>query len=158
MLVLVLCLVLTQIVTWETFFTSYWPIGIFAWLFFVFICVVFMIYSKIKSKNRLVIVCYILILIQLYFGINLASRRTILITDAQYKSVSDNICFGSYGCIVVEDNLSGDRYRLLCKSNQLCGIGSKNDSVSYEVRLLYSYFPPHFGVLYSIRESPIYTN
>lgn len=147
----------TEIIVCTTFFSSLWFLGFFISLLFLILCIVIFVHTvrhtktdKEKINGRCLIVC-LLFALNIYTWLNLASRRDVLLPEVRCLSIAEMPVNGYYSITV--ESQSGEEYRMLCRETALTDIESQDSSASYEVTFRYSYIPPHFGILHSIRGS-----
>ena len=123
--ILYLCIIVAGIVSWLTFFTSYWIISICCSVIFIICSILFIVrlarsYKEANKRTAKVsgIVCFFaIIVIHVYGRIDFMSRTPVVLTEASVKSLIEP-CYGNNMKVVLFDK-NGNRYVLTCQESQL---------------------------------------
>lgn len=158
---LFVCAVLTGILSWATFLTDYWIVGIcslaVSWVLLIILTVkaaksVKKVQGAARIRRYAVLAgCIILLIVQVYGFPCWMSRGPTVLTDAGIAEVKPSFSKICLKVVFVEKN--GDKYTARCPKTLLSGFDTQNRTQSYSVFMERNRIPPGFSTVEKIEKN-----
>lgn len=158
---LFVCAVLTGILSWATFLTDYWIVGIcslaVSWVLLTILTVkaaksVKKIQGAARIRRYAVLAgCIVLLIVQVYGLPCRMSRGPTVLTDASIAEVKPSFSKSCLKVVFVAKN--GDKYTAKCPKTLLSGFDTQNRTQSYSVFMERNRIPPSFSTVGKIEKN-----